>query len=528
MTSEPHQKKIKNSPFITLDSVTMRIGSQLIFKDTDWKIGSDQQWALIGPNGSGKSLLANAIMYSMPIFQGRILYYFGNSKDDSDKARSYFDRGEIVKISPQSHRNLARSNSYHQARWNSIESPGVSTVADILTGKSIERISPFQVDPMKTAEETYRKRRDDTVALLGIEYLLDRKILHLSNGEARKVLLARALMQRPKLLILDDPFCGLDNKSRAILRNAINDLFAAGKMRILLITARLDEIPPEITHVLRVVENRVVNKGQKDQVLQTGSADKIFGPKKTTTHQTEIEFPVPLQGPAEKCPVLVEMKDVSVTYGEVKVLKGLDWTIKQGENWAVLGPNGAGKTTLLSLILADNPQSYSNDIKIFGAKRGSGERIWDIKQKIGWVSPELHINYSRGTTCLNVVRSGFFDSVGLYQQVSEELTTVANQWMKALGIADLANRSFGSVSVGEQRLLLLARSLVKNPLLLILDEPCQGLDHNNRTRIADLLDRLCQKVSVNLIYVTHHFDEMPGVITHILKLQDGQILDTGC
>ena len=235
--------------------------------------------------------------------------------------------------------------------------------------------------------------------------------------------------------------------------------------------------------------------------------------------------------------ILIEMKNTSVSYGEVDVLWDINWTMRQGENWAVLGPNGAGKTTLLSLILADNPQSYANEITLFGRRRGSGESIWDIKRNIGWVSPELQIYYHNESTCHNVVCSGFFDSVGLYQKCSPEQTNVAEHWMRSFGIEDLADRSLGTVSAGEQRLVLLARALVKNPILLILDEPCQGLDFSHRRRIIDLLDQLSPSDHclsgrgrggcVNMIYVTHHFDEMPTAITHVLKLDLGRIQACG-
>jgi molybdate transport system ATP-binding protein len=221
------------------------------------------------------------------------------------------------------------------------------------------------------------------------------------------------------------------------------------------------------------------------------------------------------------------MKDTSITYNGVKVLDRINWRMRQGENWAVLGPNGAGKTTLLSLILADNPQSYANDITIFGTRRGSGESIWDIKRDIGWVSPELQLYYHQDTSCHHVICSGFFDSVGLYQTYLPEQAQVAQHWLDELGLTHLADRPLGTVSVGEQRLALLGRALVKKPALLILDEPCQGLDLRNRTRIIDLLDQLCRQLPVNLIYVTHHFDEMPQAITHVLKLEKGRIQQSG-
>ncbi|MCP4757537.1 MAG: ATP-binding cassette domain-containing protein [Proteobacteria bacterium] len=521
-------RRDRERPLITLDSVTLKVGGKSMFENTEWTISVNQQWAVVGPNGSGKSVLAKGVMRTVPVVRGRISYGFDGKSESSDRTRSYFDHGQIVTISPESHGNLIRGNGYHQARWNSIEGLDVPLVSEILTGKSIERVSSYQVGPTMVGEDVYKQRREAAVRLLRIDGLLERKILHLSNGEARKVLIVRALMQSPELLILDDPFCGLDNDSRDNLKKIVDDLFAAGDLRILLLTSRLDEIPSGITHILQVAGGRIVRKGPKDEILQNGSARTVFGPPSPASDESETDFPVfprenfPLE-PEEKDSVPIDMTNVSVSYGGVRVLQGLNWTVKRGENWAVLGHNGAGKTTLLSLILADNPQSYSNEIRLFGRKRGSGERIWDIKRRIGWVSPELQVYYEKGTSCLNVVRSGFFDSVGLYQNCPPELTEVASRWMHALGIADLADRSLGTVSIGEQRLVLLARSLVKNPELLILDEPCQGLDVYNRTRIIRLLDRLCRQISVNLVYITHHFDEMPEAITHVLKLKQGRI-----
>ncbi|MBW2206991.1 MAG: ATP-binding cassette domain-containing protein [Deltaproteobacteria bacterium] len=514
-----------DEPLITLDDVTLRVGREWLFEHTNWVIKSDQHWAITGPNGSGKSILVKAICHEVTIVHGRIIYFISRDSGGVRQARPYFNKGEIVKLSPEAHKNLMRPRKgYHQARWQSIEGQDSPTVSALLTGESIERISLYNVTPMKVNEEVYRERRRKAVALLGIEYLLERKIIHVSNGEAKKVLIARALMQSPKLLILDDPFCGLDSSSRETMKNAINDLLVAGNPRVLLVTSRIEEIPPGITHILCVAENRVVDTVLRNELPEIGFGQLSSVPNKSATDMpSALQFPSAHRERIESYPILVEMKDTSVSYGGVDVLRNINWTMKQGENWAVLGPNGAGKTTLLSLILADNPQAYKNAITLFGRRRGSGESIWDIKRKIGWVSPELQIYYHRNITCHNVVCSGFFDSVGLYRAYSPDQAGTAMHWMKSLGIAELSSRPLSTVSVGEQRLVLLARALVKNPVLLILDEPCQGLDFSDLRRINVLLDQLCSGTLVNLIYVTHHSDEMPKAITHILKLERGRI-----
>src|SRR5688572_13384763 len=112
------------------------------------------------------------------------------------------------------------------------------------------------------------------------------------------------------------------------------------------------------------------------------------------------------------------MKKVSVQYGDKIILDEVNWKVMKGERWLLSGPNGAGKSTLLSLITADNPKAYANSIFLFGKKRGSGESIWDIKKKIGFISPELHLFFDQGTSCFDVIASGLFDTIGLFRQLS--------------------------------------------------------------------------------------------------------------
>jgi len=216
------------------------------------------------------------------------------------------------------------------------------------------------------------------------------------------------------------------------------------------------------------------------------------------------------------------MKNVTIKYEDTTVLDNVSWTVKSGENWAILGPNGCGKTTLLSLITGDNPQAYANEIYLFGQRRGSGESIWDIKRQTGIISSELQIRYSKPITAFEVVLSGFFDSVGLYRDYTPEQKETAEQWVEILGIADKSDRVFNQLSYGEQRMQLLARSMVKVPRILILDEPCQGLDRTNRQRILDATEIVGHQSKTNLIYVTHYPSEIPTCMTHMLQFENTQ------
>jgi molybdate transport system ATP-binding protein len=217
--------------------------------------------------------------------------------------------------------------------------------------------------------------------------------------------------------------------------------------------------------------------------------------------------------------VLADLHDVHVSYGEIKVLKGIDWTIRPGERWVLSGPNGSGKSTLLSLIYGDHPQAYANDIVLFDRKRGSGESIWDIKKKIGFMSPELFQYFPGNYTCKQVVESGFYDTIGLYRTVPAAEKQLSEEWMKIMGITKVQDLLFTDVSSTLQRLCLLTRALVKNPILLILDEPCQGFDVAQQQNFRNMIDAIARLSDLSMIYVTHHREQLPECINRELKLE---------
>lgn len=374
---------------------------------------------------------------------------------------------------------------YLQLRWNQHD---------------IDAETPTVGDLM---EKTFRQTGDDTSArrewqrhlyqLFHMETLLDKYIITLSSGELRKFQLARTLLARPTTLIIDNPFIGLDAETRQQLRDLLPQLTQGNELHIFLVVSRRKDIPDYVDEVIEM-------------------------PPVATISPRDIP-PAPACPHPQQAPV-VEFHDVTIRYGERTILSKLNWTVRSGEHWALSGPNGSGKSTLLSLVCADNPQRYACDISLFGHRQGeAGVSIWDIKKRIGYVSPEMHRSYHRDLPALSVVASGLKDTVGLYVRTTDAERQQCQLWMDRFGVGHLANRSFLRMSSGQQRLVLLARAFVKTPDLLILDEPLHGLDDPNRELVKRLINNYCQDPTRTLIFVSHYREEWPPCIDHELKLK---------
>ena len=295
---------------------------------------------------------------------------------------------------------------------------------------------------------------------------------------------------------------------------------------------RFEELVPEIEHVLCLKSGKIFAQGFRSKVMSMENLDRLYaedervGNLRVNTENTEEKFErlIPQKVPEstaknKKPPSIILMRDVNVRYGENVVLEKFNWSVYQGENWKIIGPNGAGKSTLLSLISGDNLQAYSNQIYLFGKRRGTGESVWDIKQRIGMVSPEFQVRYRESISVLNVVLSGFFDTIGFYQTASETQKKIALNWMEFLEINELAEQDYTRLSYGQQRLILIARAMVKSPPLLILDEPCQGLDRTNRNRVLELIEHICLDSATQILYVTHIKTDQLNCLRHELRFE---------
>jgi molybdate transport system ATP-binding protein len=322
-------------------------------------------------------------------------------------------------------------------------------------------------------------------------------------------------VRKPNILILDEPFAGLDTASRKTVARLIDAAMARG-VQVVMVTGRREDIPSGTTHLLVIGQGRVLQRGEKEEILRslrmfpgTGNASVALG---------GLPQPAPSPTAGKDGPPLVAMENVRVAYGERVILDRLNWRVHRGEHWAVVGPNGSGKSTLLGLITGENLQVYANRVRLFGRQRGQGESLGDIRRRIGIVSPELQLRYQRPVSVRESVLSGFFDTIGLYRKPDRRQQHLAALWLAGIGLPDLADAPFLRLSYGQKRLVLVARAMVKSPELLLLDEPCQGLDPANRGLVLTLMEEIGRRGATTLIHVTHQPAEIVPCIHRELRL----------
>ncbi|MFH7927661.1 molybdate ABC transporter ATP-binding protein ModF [Enterobacter roggenkampii] len=471
---------------------TFRLSDTRTLTIADLTLRAGESWAFVGTNGSGKSALARALAGELNLLKGEY-------------------QSDFTRLTRLSFEQLQKLVSDEWQRNNTdLLSPGEDD-----TGRTTAEIIQDEVkDPARCQRLAEQ---------FGITPLLNRRFKYLSTGETRKTLLCQALMSEPELLILDEPFDGLDVQSRAQLASLLASLNQQGYTLVLVLN-RFDEIPEFIQHAGVLADCNLTETGEKTALLKQALIAQL-------AHSEQLDgiiLPEPDAPSARHAldphqPRIV-LRDGVVSYDDRPILNHLNWTVNPGEHWQIVGPNGAGKSTLLSLITGDHPQGYSNDLTLFGRRRGSGETIWDIKKHIGYVSSSLHLDYRVSTTVRNVILSGYFDSIGIYQAVSDKQHKLAQQWLDILGMDNrVADAPFHSLSWGQQRLALIVRALVKHPTLLILDEPLQGLDPLNRQLIRRFVDVLISEGETQLLFVSHHAEDAPSCITHRLAfVPDGE------
>lgn len=354
---------------------------------------------------------------------------------------------------------------------------------------------------------------DEVVTLLAIEKLLEKPFKILSTGETRKVLMARALMLNPQVMLLDEPFAGLDIGSQAQLSNVLNSLVEKG-VSIVLFDFYHQSLPSNIKNLVYMQQGKIILSGKREEIIETEQWQQLNENHYSLPHYLPDCL---LYDNLNQNTPLVSLNNVSVSFDQKPIFSALNWQFEQGQHWRIIGPNGCGKSTLLSMISGDSPKAYGKDLHLFGVKRGSGESIWDIKRHYGLVSAQLHRDYRVSATLIEVVLSGYYDSIGLYDNASRQQVIIARQWLVLLGLEQHEKTYFSQLSYGEQRLVLIARAVVKLPMILILDEPCQGLDNHNRDKVLALMDYIALSSKTHLLFVSHDIRDQLNCITHELE-----------
>jgi len=474
-------------PFVYIQNLNLSYRNKAVLKDLYWEVNVCQNWVLWGKSGSGKTSLAKAIAGLIPS-QGSIeINYDAQSKLPAEVlfVESWYQFKNLEGV----------ANFYYQQRYTSLQANDTLTVHAELVAYGKEKGLHFDlVEPILEA--------------LGFATFASSQLIELSSGEHKKLQLVKALWLKPQLLIIDQPYTGLDKASRKNLNTLLDQITAEG-VQLILICNDL-EFPESIDSFAEIIDGQIVS-----------SFSREIGDLPSEIHKRKIPAFLK-ESPIYSSTDMVKMVDVNISYGEKQVLKNINWEVKAGEKWLLQGPNGSGKSTLLSLINGDHPQSYANELYLFGNRRGTGESIWDIKQHIGLISPEFHWYFDATSTVWKCIASGFYDTVGLFQQLPYSKRAQVDELIQYFGLTDNKNELLTALPLGKQRLVLLARTIIKNPELLILDEPCQGLDQQQTKHFNQLVDELCSN-GMTLIYVGHFESQLPTCIEKRILLEKGEV-----
>ena len=470
----------KNDVLLTAVSEKLQYMGRAVRNPHQFSILRGNCYAFIGENGSGKTTLGKIIEKGWNICTNVI---------HGDKKSLTISNIEFSDIHSLTGSNVA----YYQQRFEATQNDEIPTVEDIIK----DRIPA--------------DKWNELCDRLSLRDILHKRVNFLSSGELRKFLIINLFSSIPDILIIDNPYIGLDAPSRDLFNELIRSITAEGTAVILLLCNPID-IPSYCDYILPM-KDMVIGEMKPAGEYSEEELNALFSQSGSVN-----DMPIACDCGQVDFSTAIELDNCNVSYGKNEILRNVSWKVNAGEKWALLGANGSGKSTLLSLVYADNPQSYRNDITLFDHRRGSGESIWDIKRRIGYISPEMHLYFNDAADLLTVVATGFFDNVGCFRRPNDEQKAVAMQWLKAMGIEKLATRRFPTLSSGEQRLALIARTLLKNAPLLILDEPLHGLDMAKKTLVAKAIKRIAEQPGMSLIYVTHYAHEIPACITHTKKL----------
>ena len=482
-----------------MKGIAVRLQGRIVLEKVDWIFGKKEHWAILGGNGAGKSTILRVLAQQIPYCEGKLRRH--------PELQGVTHLGWVHLNQPLG--LLAQEKL--KDRWEEY------------SGREQEQQT---IRSMFSEHMLAEKQSNDLLRLMQLDSKVDRPIRGLSNGEWRKLLLFQSLIRFPKLLMLDEPFDGLDQNSSKDFKSLLRELVQHSKLSLVLVSHRQDELIPEITDVMGLRNGKMEFSGRRSAVLTEANLKKLYKSESQASDTGNFKSKIIVSESRNIEDSLVppiKMENVHLYFQGHTVFEDFSWTWPPGEHWQVAGPNGSGKSTLVKLIVGEHLQAYSNRVWIFGKRRGSGENIWDLRKRIGMVTPELQMNYRKKITGRKVVYSGFNDSIGFYGAISEQQKETAEKWLSQFDLFEIAENSFLNMSYGQQRLFLLARAMVKSPEILLLDEPCQGLDPYQRAELINKINLLGKSKTTQILYISHQIEDKLDCVSATIFLPDGRI-----
>ena len=430
------------TPLVKLDCVDVDIEGRPVLHAVDFRLASGEHWGIVGGNGSGKSTLLALLAgkrWPAPGRGSRVYDFGGGPERDAVTA---LERFALVGHELQ--------DLYFARGWN-------FRVRDVvLSGLTRSDI------PKRRLAAGLPARADAVLERLRLGHLAERRLLELSRGEQRRVLIARALATDPAVLLLDEPASGLDARARDALDTLLAQ--AAESTQIVVAAHRREELPPIVTHTAALAAGRL------------GAGAPVDPPPREMKEARGLEVTiragtgdVPAEGET-----VITLEHVDVWLDGRRILAAIDWTIRSGEHWLITGPNGAGKSTLLRLLHGELRPARGGTIRWPGL--GDPRSVWALRRRIALVSAELQARYLHPTSVFDAVASGFDSSIGRVRVLSPGERERVSALIAAFELTPFADRLLTKLSWGQRHRALIARTLVNEPRVLLLDEPWAGLD----------------------------------------------------
>jgi len=480
---------MKHSEIVfSLKKAVIKRNGTLLIDEFDLKVNQGESWWICGANGTGKTTLLEVLKGQQRLTGGEMIL------PENVSVENFFSSVAIIRRDFSLYNLFNRSASFYQQRYFSL---GVEE-------------TPMVIDFISAETGVPKEKIRSAAMVFGFEMLLDKRIVSLSTGEGRRIILLILWFSDRRIICIDDPYAGLDPEGKLMFSHALQTLL---KKKVTLLVTGVEIQPPGfIDHVFYINNHRAEFAGKahffKNNYLESSLTGNKIRLKKHVHEKYDHSFRI-----------AAEMKNITIQYDRKIIQKDFSWRINRGDKWMLTGPNGSGKSTLMSLICGDNPMAYAYELIVFDRVRGTGETIWDIKRPIGYFSSELQQFFPRSLTLFEAVLTGYSNHLVVRSDLTQDHYQQAEELIEAARITSFKMTPLYRLSFSQCRLALVCRALVKLPPVVILDEPCQGLDRQTTETVNRLVEAVCGDELNTLIYVTHQTEYVPGIINLHLNLK---------